>query len=597
MMARYSAIALILIIAIAGCVGQKQEGMRPEGLIRFEEIEQIEPSCHELPDANNKSNYAICPAWELRAYAGSLSIEGMVVEATNETSEAPAALGEIDNEGRFGIIIAAPDMVRDEKWANQVKAITPEGMLAWYAEIDGEKSTKPTIADIDDDGHKEILVGTDNGTAYAIKPNGTVMWRYRTNKPIDKITASKDAQTKIIVTAQDEAYMLDNEGILLGKEHAEKTGLQAVVTGEDGRTMMTLTAENETLHAAGPDGGSLWEYRTGAKIRGKPVAEDINNDGKKEIILASDGIYVLNEKGELANFTLYGQDGSAKGHYKTGAPIYAAPAIADLDLDGTPEIITVTSDGREVILSASRKYLANNPGAVNFKGIQSPAPTMKIEKNSPFASAPLIARLDKDPYPDRIYFIPDAIKQGTGRQIGSALFMFFPPSVKPITEPAVNIYSNSTIKAAEEPGYKAQYSEETKEVLLTIESGKDAYLMQYDGITSELEKERTKVCQENERMQIIPSKTANGTYAALQSGACALEEGKERKGHETIFMKEKTGKGEKKEIIIPVKTKPVQIRLLVVEDVLDQECTNGCDALDEKWYSLGNVRYENIEVN
>ncbi len=586
---------LLLVIIAVGCLGQAQDARAPQEMVRFEEIRPIGPDCYSN-DAQKNTSLALCPVWGLGQYSGSLSVEGMIVEQENDTRDAPLAIYDLDKDGRQEIIISAADMIGDERWANQVKAISPSGMLIWYVEISGEKSTRPEIYDIDNDGQPEILIGTDNGTVYAIGPNGTVEWSYETGKAVESIETEKDPGTRIRVTTADGTQVLDPEGGLLEKRKKEERRIEFAVTGKEGENRLIIAAEKEMLRATTPEGETVWEYRTGMEMKGAPLAADVNNDGKKEIIAVSDGIYVLDEKGKPVNFTLYGQEGFSKGHYRTSAPVHAMPAIADLDLDGTPEIITITSEGDEVILSASRSFLANNPGMINFNGKISPAPTMIIEKNSPYASAPAISDMNGDGYPDRIYFIPDQIVNKNGRQVGSSLLIFYTPTVKPITEPAVNLYSEERIgNSANEKGYAAEYIDSKKEVILTIE-GEDSYVMQYDGILSELEKKRVEICQETERISFLPYVDGN-RYKSLLSGTCALENRQyQGKGHEIIFMKEKIEKGKKKEIRIPVKAKPVEIRLLVIEDVLNQECAGNCDALDEKWYSLGNVKYINIGI-
>jgi hypothetical protein len=72
-------------------------------------------------------------------------------------------------------------------------------------------------------------------------------------------------------------------------------------------------------------------------IMAAPIAADVDGDGTQEILMGSGG-YLLHA------FKKSG--GDAEGFPKfTGGWIFSAPAIGDLDGDGRPELVTVTREG------------------------------------------------------------------------------------------------------------------------------------------------------------------------------------------------------------------------------------------------------------
>jgi len=628
-----SALVLLLILA-AGCLeGTQKEGM-PQGMIRIEDVKSPGSRCHEF--GNSTKEYPICQAVEMSGYSGSLSPEWLLVEYANESEDISPAVYDINKDGVPEIIAGFSDMIEHTRWTSLIKTIAPNGRVMWEFEMDGQLSANLLAEDINGDGRAEIIAGTENGTLYALDARGRLLWTHKADGKINGIlpvNSSKES-TEIIFSATDgKVRALDQKGMLLWEYGANATGLakmgksgiiigtnggiealspggailweytgtssavEAADINSDGIEEIIAGTENGTLYALDPEGRLIWEHETGGRIKAKPAIADMDNDGKSEIIAAyGGGIQLLDGNGTRSELRIYGPDGYATGGYRIEEQTYATPAIADLDLDGKPEIITMTAEGNEIILSASREFLANSPAMMSMSGKGNYIINAHTEKNSPYSIAPTVARLDKDPYPDRIYMIPDKIENKSGRQMASAIMILLAQSVKPLTDPAINMHSNGTITNVQEPGYSAEYSERTKEMLITIDAKEEAYLMQYDGIASEIEKERTKICEKEEGPATLYH-SGNGTYMTLESGTCALDNTQDaRNAHEIIFMKEKIGEGQKTGITIPVKTKPTLIRLLVVKDTLNQKCTDDCEALDREWYALGNVRYVNIDV-
>jgi WD40 repeat protein len=89
----------------------------------------------------------------------------------------------------------------------------------------------------------------------------------------------------------------------------------------------------------------LWTYETKGSIKSSPAVADLDGDGTHEIIFGSEDkrLYALTN------------DGKKLWTYETKGSIKSSPAVADLDGDGTQEIIFGSEDGNLYVLNAKGK--------------------------------------------------------------------------------------------------------------------------------------------------------------------------------------------------------------------------------------------------
>jgi hypothetical protein len=119
----------------------------------------------------------------------------------------------------------------------------------------------------------------------------------------------------------------------------------------DNRPEIIAGLSDGAVYAVSPDAHILWKYNysKGASktFASEPVVADLNRDGVPEIVFGVYGLtanagrlVVLSNTGEeLYDLTLPGQGKDGNG---IGVP--AAPSVADLDGDGTLEIVLLTFD-------------------------------------------------------------------------------------------------------------------------------------------------------------------------------------------------------------------------------------------------------------
>jgi len=175
-------------------------------------------------------------------------------------------------------------------------------------------------ADLDGDGRRELLVGSDDEHIYALKPDMTELWSYR-------VPFLKEEQIWLWWT--------------LGTSKVRKihTG---DITGDDVPELL-LGVGNMRLHCLDAKGSEQWRLRTDHGICTTITTADVFSEGKNRVV-AGNGLtssagtcWVLDETGKQLQ------------RYYNGSWCTSLPAIAVGDLDG---------DGKQTV------FCGNNRGDV-----------------------------------------------------------------------------------------------------------------------------------------------------------------------------------------------------------------------------------------
>ncbi|MBN9889852.1 DUF4214 domain-containing protein, partial [Salipiger abyssi] len=265
-------------------------------------------------------------------------------------------------------------------------------------------STAPTFSDLDDDGSMDIVVGVgadngrdefgvigqpgDMGGVYALNADGSVKWFFQTRDSFGDDGRSEglyaaprvfdidaDGVREVIITSWDHyLYVLDGRTGALEREANLHDTAGAVPNladvDNDGLYELVVASDISANAQAGIDtqGGLLqvlsnygipnvpgWADQIGettsASFRGKfeeqslwssPQIVDLDRDGTVEIVQGT-GDYFKDERGQYIK--VWNADGSLRFERATHGRVLAAPLIADLDGNGSSEIIAVTTDG------------------------------------------------------------------------------------------------------------------------------------------------------------------------------------------------------------------------------------------------------------
>jgi hypothetical protein len=197
--------------------------------------------------------------------------------------------------------------------------------------------SSPTLVDLDGNGTLEIVIGGRNrngdqpgchGVVYAYRANGTLLWQRDVRAAVNSTPTAAD---------------LNGDGhpdILVGMGGYASgqcwDGGVTALNGLNGNVLWTFNTQDWLNHD--PDGMLDGVFST-------PAVGDVNDDGEVEIVFGSwdQCFYLLNKNGVPLWGNLPGilPQVYCGGHgYYNEDTFWSSPALADLTGDGVPEIIT-----------------------------------------------------------------------------------------------------------------------------------------------------------------------------------------------------------------------------------------------------------------
>lgn len=170
-------------------------------------------------------------------------------------------------------------------------------LRGWPVTTGRDVFSTPAIADVDGDGHPEVVVGSDDGRLYVLRPDGTSV----------------------------EGFPVATDGFI------SSSPAVGDIDG-DGKAEIVVGSWDKRVHAWRSDGSPVpgWPVQTGHFVWSPPLLVDIFGDGRLEIIVASDRLYVFYPSGRLIGLGFTG-----------GGYCVASPAIGGRSDD--PVVISAAS--------------------------------------------------------------------------------------------------------------------------------------------------------------------------------------------------------------------------------------------------------------
>ncbi len=285
------------------------------------------------------------------------------------------------------------------------------------------KHASPTLADVDNDGYQETLIGNWNGWLYCFDIHGNVKWAFQTGNVIHGAPLAVDCDgngTKEIFIGSEDGYVygLDCNGNQLtgwGWPQLRRDRLRLFR-----RLLLPLRGRPGRRRRYRDSGGQLGALHLRLALRGRrtspagptttptpsgprPACGDIDLDGQgrgghrgRLLERAAPG---PGPRGGLVY--CFEGNGSIKADWPKSVPqvVWSSPAIADLNLDGFPDVVVGTGMyWQDTNPGETSTYLSYADGthvyAWDYQGNDLPGWPVQTGDNV-FAS-PAIADIDED---------------------------------------------------------------------------------------------------------------------------------------------------------------------------------------------------------
>lgn len=252
-----------------------------------------------------------------------------------------------------------------------VQAWTQNEMAqGWPVELGVLSWSGPTVEDVDNDGDKEIFIGTLNGTVYAFHHDGTEV----IDRDGDPVTIGEFATAAASVWSSPSVADLHGDGIF-----------EIVVTPRGSTSGHTVNAWHvqDSNQDGSPDIVQGWPtpYFTRTAVLSSPVLANVDGDNRLEIISMDQAgyVHVWEHDGTLKTWwPKIAGSGSGRGE------LYATPAVGNLDDDPQLEIVA-TGGNRSAGVGSIYVW--------NHAGLENP---LVFEGPGPFSASPILADLDTD---------------------------------------------------------------------------------------------------------------------------------------------------------------------------------------------------------
>jgi hypothetical protein len=218
----------------------------------------------------------------------------------------------------------------------------------------------PAAGDIDGDGFPEIVAGKAGGGLIAFEHDGTFKWTSAMqngttpwNVALESATVALadlegDGAVEIVVGGavfEADGSLRFNNGVFVGSNNGNY-GAVSIVADLDGDGSQEIVSGRRAYHA---DGSLYWD--NGA-VDGYPAIADLDLDGTPEIVVVAGGFVRVHavDGAQLASVVM---PGSGQG---------GPPTIADFDADGIPEIASANGTAYSVF-----EYEPGSPAALTVK--------------------------------------------------------------------------------------------------------------------------------------------------------------------------------------------------------------------------------------
>ncbi|MCD6374751.1 MAG: S8 family serine peptidase [Caldisericaceae bacterium] len=281
-------------------------------------------------------------------------------------------IADMNNDGDKEIVIS-------ERVNGYLKIINGDGSLMLDMTVGEQIRSELTVADLNNDGNLEIIFGTMSKKLHAIQIDGSelsgfpITYASQIDKGVAVGDVDGDNQPELAFDlVNTDFYVIEVDGTTLNGfpyNLPARLSNKPVIANVKGTIYYVLTTTGRDLIILNSAGGEVLNFDTVDPVNATPSLCDVNNDGELEIAFGTD-----NSTGNYGKLYLMNFNGDTLAPFpKTlDAPINTSPVFADLDGDGQFEIMTSTEGGYIYCFRADGSYYKNFPaffdGAQNGSG-------------------------------------------------------------------------------------------------------------------------------------------------------------------------------------------------------------------------------------
>lgn len=274
--------------------------------------------------------------------------KGRLVEDWKFDSKSPISAGpkicDFEGKGKKNLIFGTDDgkvycvgSKGEKKWIfNVQEAVDKVEAMFYDQETANSIQAEPNIYDLNGDGKKEIVVGSEMGVVYAITPEGKNLWKFKADGSVRGSVFIHDldgnGRPEIVFGCGDEnLYILNAQGELVEKH---EIGCSIKSTPNALKENIVFGCDNGHVHCITLTGKELWKYHTDDKIIAQPAVGNLYGDKKNYVVIGSfdQHLHCVDENGEEI------------WKYRTGGAIYSRAILRDINKDKKLEVIFGSCD-------------------------------------------------------------------------------------------------------------------------------------------------------------------------------------------------------------------------------------------------------------
>lgn len=257
--------------------------------------------------------------------------------------ECAPALEDFNGDGTIDVCFATESgeiLVLDGKDGTTLWSYVTDFMPVWTYPSSKAFMASPSLADLNKDGIRDIVIGSRNGTLFALNgKTGELLWTFRTQIP-SGIFSSVFVTSDHLVFAEsyNVLYVLTYQGeiektIFLGNTDFARTFSSPVETPK-GTFVIGASGPNKAQQGVWFITPTETLFKPIGKVSATPIIADILGKGFLQclVLTETNGLHVFNEEGALL------------AKYALPYSGEASPFVDDINNDGLLELILLTSD-------------------------------------------------------------------------------------------------------------------------------------------------------------------------------------------------------------------------------------------------------------